>query len=156
VEETCLGRCPVIKRAADSADVAGVNIASRLSSNEGSRATRRALVVGVDSATLRLCRDVLERAGLAVSSVDTGIAAVIAARENRPDLILMDGQLRDVPGREAIRWLRSNPGLQVTPVIFLAATTEDGTARSRDWPDPVLPKPVSPGALLRTLREVLK
>jgi CheY-like chemotaxis protein len=37
-----------------------------------------------------------------VDAVDSGVAAVMAARENKPDLILMDLQLRDVAGREAI------------------------------------------------------
>jgi len=45
--------------------------------------------------------------------VDTDIAAVVAAREELPDLILLDIQLRDVPGHEAIKWLRSTAALAI-------------------------------------------
>ena len=89
------------------------------------RSHRRALVVGVDPATLRFCRDALESAGFAVHAVDTGIAAVVAAREELPDLILLDIQLRDVPGREAIKWLRSIAALRSTPIVVLTAEAED-------------------------------
>jgi two-component system, cell cycle response regulator DivK len=85
----------------------------------------RALVVGADSATLQLCRDALESSGFAADAVDSGIAAVVAARESPPDLVLVDVQLRDVPGREAIGWLRSNPALQSTPIIALTTNAED-------------------------------
>jgi CheY-like chemotaxis protein len=73
---------------------------------------RRALVVGADSETLQLCRDALESSGFVADAMDSGIAAVVAARASPPDLVLVDVQLRDVPGCEAIGWLRSNPSLQ--------------------------------------------
>jgi hypothetical protein len=45
---------------------------------------------GTDSATLQLCRDALESSGFAADAVDSGIAAVVAARESPPDLVLVD------------------------------------------------------------------
>src|SRR5476651_252349 len=73
----------------------------RASSMEN-QSRRRALVVEAEPTTLRLCRDALESSGFVVDAVDSGIAAVVAAREALPDVIVMDLQLRDVPGREAI------------------------------------------------------
>ena len=117
------------------------------------RSHRRALVVGADPATLRFCRDALESSGFAVHAVDTGIAAVVAAREELPDLIFVDAQLHDFPGREAIKWLRSIPALQSMPIIVLTAEAEDD-ARTRQTPS--LQKPVSVAAIWRTIHEVLE
>ena len=120
------------------------------------RPLRRALVVGADPVTLRFCRDALKSSGFAVDAVDSGIAAVVAAREDLPDLIFVDVQLRDVPGREAIRWLRSNPALQSTPIIVLTTKAEDDAAPDLTRPGPSLLKPVSLAALRRVIREVLE
>jgi len=112
---------------------------------------RRALVIEADPATQRMCRNILESSGFAVDAVDRGIAAVVAARAELPDLILIDLELPDVPGREAIGWLRSNPALRSTPIILLA-----GNENYRDVaaisPGAVLRKPLSPPALQQTVQ----
>jgi CheY-like chemotaxis protein len=118
--------------------------------------SRRALVVEADPVTLRLCRNVLESSGFVVDAVDSGIAAVVAARQGRPDLILMDLQLRDVPGGEAIGWLRSNPALRSTPIIVITANGVDDGEFAAALPAASLRKPLSSAALRRTLQDVLK
>jgi CheY-like chemotaxis protein len=85
--------------------------------------------------------------------VDTGIAAVVAAREELPDLILLDIQLRDVPGHEAIKWLRSIAALRSTPIVVPTAEAEDDAVSP---PTPSLRKPVSLAAIWRTIQEVLE
>lgn len=119
------------------------------------RSARRALVVEADPVTRRLCRDVLESSGFAVAVVDSGIAAVVAAREGRPDLIVMDLQLRDVPGSEAIAWLRSNPALRSMPIIMIAAN-DDGAAVTLAGPGAVLRKPLSATIIRSTIQQVLR
>lgn len=120
------------------------------------RSCRRALVIETDPTTLRLCRDVLESSGFLVEATDSGIAAVVAAREGLPDLILVDLQLRDVPGREAIGWLRANPALQSTPIIVLATNAEDDQVPAATRPGAWLRKPVSPAGIRRAISEVLE
>jgi CheY-like chemotaxis protein len=117
---------------------------------------QRALVVEADPVTLRLCRDVLESSGFVVDAVDSGIGAVVAAREGLPDLIFLDLQLRDVPGGEAIGWLRSNPALRSTPIIVLTANAGDDADLVAARPGASLRKPLSPATIRRTIREVLK
>ena len=117
---------------------------------------RRALVVEADPVTLQLCRDVLESSGFVVDAVDSGIGAVVAAREGLPDLILMDLQLRDVPGGEAIGWLRSNPALRSTPIVVLTANAGDDAILATTRPAASLRKPLSPLTIRRTICEVLK
>lgn len=117
---------------------------------------QRALLAVLDPATLRRCRDVLEESGFLVDTVDAGIAALVAAREGRPEVIFMDLQLRDAPGREAIEWLRSNPALRSTPIILLTTKPEDEADVSAIGPVAFLRKPVSPTAIGRCLRSVMK
>lgn len=121
---------------------AGADKSSR--SGRGSSATdRSALVVGADPATLRLCSGVLEGSGFAVEVVDSGMEAVVAARQRTPVLILIASQLSDVPGREAVHWLRSNPALRLTPVIILAAYAEKDKGMDGSGPSVILQKPYS-------------
>ena len=116
---------------------------------------RRALVISADPVTLRSCRDALESSGFDVDAVESGIAAIIAARASLPALIFVDGQLRDVPGREAIKWLRSIPALKTTPVIVLASEAEEG-AVTVARPDPALRKPISLAAIRTTIQELFE
>jgi DNA-binding response OmpR family regulator len=116
------------------------------------RPCRCALVVEVDGATRRLCRAVLQGAGFSVDEADTGIAAVVAARRSLPDLVLVALQLPDVPGRQAVAWLRSNPALRTTPILVLGGEGEDDAPTG---PDTLLRKPFTPEALRRRVREVL-
>jgi CheY-like chemotaxis protein len=154
MEETRPRRPPATNCSKDATGAARVEAPS-LTVSSG-LPTRRALVVGAYSATLRLCHDALESSGFAADAVDSGIAAVVAARESPPDLVLVDVQLRDVPGCEAIGWLRSNPALQSTPIFVLTTNAEDDVVPTLARPYASLPKPVSPAAIRRTIREVLE
>jgi CheY-like chemotaxis protein len=116
----------------------------------------RALVAVVEPAALKLFRAVLEDSGFEIDTVDSGIGAVIAAREHHPDVILMDLQLRDVPAREAVEWLRSNPGLQSTPIIILTAKSDEKLYTAAILPGALLRKPVSPMAIRRAISGVLE
>ena len=116
----------------------------------------RALVAVVEPAALRLFRAVLEDSGFEIDTVDSGIGAVIAARERHPDVILMDLQLRDVPAREAVEWLRSNPGLRSTPIIVLTANSDEKLDAAAILPGALLRKPVSPMTIRRAISGVLE
>jgi two-component system, cell cycle response regulator DivK len=118
-------------------------------------AVRRALIAEADPATLHRCRDVLETAGFEVDAVDSGVAALVAARKRLPDLILIALQLRDVPGREVIGWFRSDPALRATPIIALASDAEDEAASAATRPDASLRKPLSSGSIRRAIHELL-
>jgi len=94
--------------------------------------------------------------GFAVATADSGIAAVMAARKELPDVILVDLQLRDVPGREAIEWLRSNPALLSTPMIILTMSSDDEADVAAIRPGASMRKPVSPLAMRQAIRAVLR
>ena len=97
--------------------------------------SQQALVVDADPETRRFCRVVLEQSGFIVRETDTGVAAVVAARESVPDAILLGLQLRDVIGREAMGWLEANPALHRTLFVTLNGwPAEDGASTRRKRP----------------------
>jgi CheY-like chemotaxis protein len=118
-------------------------------------AGRGALLIATDAANRQMCRRVLEENGLRVNAVDSGVAAVVAARALTPDIVCIDAQLRDVPARSAIAWLRSNPPLATTPIIVLIASQSDKVALASLAHNVILFAPVSPdmirNAVVKTL-----
>jgi len=114
---------------------------------------KRALLIEPNSGTQKLCCHVLERAGFAVDTVVSGIQAVVSARSHQPDLILMDLQLPDVPCRQAIDWLRSNPALRFTPILVLNGASGEGDNFADASPVSVIPKPLSAQSVQRAIQQ---
>jgi DNA-binding response OmpR family regulator len=113
---------------------------------------RRAVVAATDPAIQRLCKDVLTGLGYSIANgLDSGAGAVIAARHETPDIILLSQQLSDVPAREAVKWLRSNAALAATPIIIIGGRG-DGDA-GEVHAAMVLPRPVSAARLARAIAE---
>jgi CheY-like chemotaxis protein len=63
----------------------------------------------------------LERQGFVVVAAADGREALLAARQHRPDLILMDLDMPVLDGRGAIAALKSDPRTFKIPVIVLTA-----------------------------------
>jgi len=117
----------------------------------------KAIVVEDCPETSRLCRRFLEEHGLAVKQVNRGVAGLVEVRKERPDLVLIGFQLRDVSGFEAVSWLKADPALCLVPVIVICASTlpaEDLMLR-RSGIGAVLRKPVSAETLARAVCRVL-
>jgi DNA-binding NarL/FixJ family response regulator len=54
-----------------------------------------------------------------------GLAAVVAAQQHRPDIILMDIRMPGIDGLEATRRIMADPGLENTKVIVLTTFERD-------------------------------
>jgi CheY-like chemotaxis protein len=63
----------------------------------------------------------LERQGFVMVAAADGREAILAARQHRPDLILMDLDMPVLDGRGAIAALKSDPRTFKIPVIVLTA-----------------------------------
>lgn len=117
---------------------------------------RRALVVEADTGTRDICRAALKGLGFSVEAVDTGVAAVSAARENTPDVVVFDTQLRDVGGAELLGWFRGNPSLRDVPMIAISALAErEGAESIQKHVAGLVRKPVSRAALKDSVRHAL-
>lgn len=126
----------------------------RVGSGAATGGNRRcALVAASDAAARDACRSAFA-AGWEVVVVDSGVAAVIAARQDAPAVIFVDLQLRDVPGGQAVAWLRSNPELDRVPIVLIAGGAEDDAEIAAIHPNALLRKPVSRGAVERIARSL--
>lgn len=74
-------------------------------------------------------RLMLNAAGYDASEAADGRAALIAAQQHHPDLILMDISLPELDGLEATRALRAQAAFAQLPIIILSAHDTDELRR---------------------------
>ena len=113
------------------------------------------LLVEDNEKNMKLFRDVLRTAGYETLEATTGQRAVEIAVEHEPDVVLMDVQLPDIDGVEALRRLRANRRTAAIPVIALTAQAMHGD-RERFLSagfDKYVAKPVDIVALVDTVDE---
>jgi two-component system, OmpR family, response regulator len=134
----------------------GVAQSGGASSPGATQAEARLLVVEDDPNIRELLSASLRFAGFAVDAVTTGAEAVTAARESKPDLIVLDVMLPDYDGFEVIKRLRDT-GVRV-PVVFLTARdgTEDKVRGLTAGGDDYVTKPFSLEELTARIRAVLR
>ncbi|HEX3254386.1 MAG TPA: response regulator [Gaiellaceae bacterium] len=84
------------------------------------------LVVEDNEKNMKLFRDVLLAAGYSTLEATTGGEAVELATEHVPDLVLMDIQLPDIDGVEALGRLRADRRTASMPILALTAQAMEG------------------------------
>jgi two-component system, OmpR family, response regulator len=116
----------------------------------------RILVVDDEPSIVDLLREALRYAGFEVTSADNGFDAVRLAREQRPDLLVLDVMMPGYDGLDVVRRLRSE-GDRV-PVLFLTAraASQDAIAGLTVGADDYVTKPFSLGELVARIRAVLR
>ncbi|MDG4823081.1 response regulator transcription factor [Asanoa sp. WMMD1127] len=116
----------------------------------------RLLVVEDDPNILELLSASLKFAGFEVSTATSGSSAVSAAKDRRPDLVVLDVMLPDLDGFEVIRLMRE--GGTRTPVVFLTArdATDDKIRGLTLGGDDYVTKPFSLEELTARIRAVLR
>lgn len=71
---------------------------------------------------------VLSSLGYEIIEAEDGLSGIESARNNPPDLILMDIGLPDIDGLDATRRIKLIPALKKIPVIALTANAMQGDA----------------------------
>jgi CheY-like chemotaxis protein len=109
----------------------------------------RILVVEDDPDLAGMLADHLEGRGHHVLSARTGLDAIDVAVHERPDLILMDVEMPETDGLEAMRRIRAHDGLETTPILALTALAMPGDReRCRDaGATDYMSKPLNLGSL---------
>ncbi|MCB0193400.1 MAG: response regulator [Anaerolineae bacterium] len=82
------------------------------------------LVVDDAPANIKLISDMLSPTGYTVMTKTSGRQAIDDARQNSPDLILLDIMMPGMDGYEVCRQLKSNEDTRDIPVIFMSALTQ--------------------------------
>jgi two-component system phosphate regulon response regulator PhoB len=120
--------------------------------------TPRILIVEDEAALVTLLRYNLEREGFAVSEATDGEEALLRAKEDKPDLVVLDWMLPLMSGIEVCRRLRRMPETRAVPVIILTARGEeaDKVRGLEGGADDYVTKPFSPVELIARIRALLR
>ncbi|WP_119167396.1 phosphate regulon transcriptional regulator PhoB [Algihabitans albus] len=116
------------------------------------------LLVEDEAALVTLLRYNLEREGFRLADARDGEEALVLAKEERPDLVLLDWMLPLMSGLEVCRQLRRAPETRDVPIIILTARGEEADkVRGLDsGADDYITKPFSPAELVARMRAVLR
>ncbi len=116
------------------------------------------LIVEDEEALVTLLRYNLEKESFHVVSAADGEEALVLAKEETPDLILLDWMLPLMSGIELCRRLRRSPGLAKVPIIMLTAKGEeaDKVRGLESGADDYVTKPFSPAELIARMRAVMR
>jgi two-component system cell cycle response regulator DivK len=85
------------------------------------------LIVDDNEKNRKLATNVLRAAGFETLEAATGAEAITLAMEHVPDVVLMDLQLPDMNGTDALRELDRNEPTAQIPVVALSAMPLEGT-----------------------------
>lgn len=113
------------------------------------------LVVDDEERLVSLVKAYLEQGGFRVVTAKDGRNALFIARQERPDLILLDVMMPEMDGHEFMRLHRHERN---TPIILLTAKIEedDKIIGLELGADDYITKPFSPRELLARIRAVLR
>ena len=115
------------------------------------------MIVEDNELNMKLFHDLLDAHGYRTLQTRTGMEALRLARQERPDLILMDIQLPEVSGLEVTKWLKDDEALCDIPVIAVTAFAMKGDEeRIREGGcEAYISKPISIATFLDEVRRHL-
>jgi DNA-binding response OmpR family regulator len=117
------------------------------------------LVVDDEPHIAEVVRDYLKQAGYRVLTASDGQTALVLARHERPDLVVLDLMLPGgADGLDVCRSVRRDPALADVPIIMLTARTEeaDRVIGLELGADDYVTKPFSPREVVARVRAVLR
>jgi CheY-like chemotaxis protein len=103
--------------------------AQEAGSGGGAARTAAILYIEDNVSNFELVRHLLsQRPHVRLAAATRGELGVELARRQRPDLILLDLHLPDIPGHEVLRQLREAPETRDIPVVMISADATAGQA----------------------------
>ena len=118
---------------------------------------RKILVVEDDPSALRLAGYALEQEGYQVITASDGLEGVRKARDEHPDLIILDIMLPGLDGYEVCQQLRKEPETAKLPILILSAKAReiDKDTGLKIGADDYLTKPADPSTIVAKVKALL-
>ena len=118
---------------------------------------KKVLIVEDNELIMKLFHDLLDAHGYETLQTREGLEALSIAREQRPDLILMDIQLPEISGLEVTKWLKEDDELCSIPVVAVTAFAMKGDEERirQGGCEAYISKPISVSGFLETIRRLL-
>ena len=115
------------------------------------------LIVEDNELNMKLFHDLLESQGYNILQTRNGVEALKIARDQKPDLILMDIQLPEVSGLEVTKWIKEDDDIRHIPVIAVTAFAMKGDEEKfrNGGCEAYIAKPISVNGFLETVARFL-
>ena|SRR5579884_1391318 len=107
------------------------------------------LIVDDSADTRAVCRGMLAAAGFAVAEASDGLVGLGLAESRRPDVILLNYEMKRMPGDEFVSRLAI--ACRPAPPVVAIGHRPDAGCRARVF----LEKPIASGALLQAVADAL-
>lgn len=119
--------------------------------------SKKVLIVEDNELNMKLFHDLLEAHGIGTVQTKDGHNVLKLAREEKPDLILMDIQLPEISGLDVTRWLKEDDELRSIPVIAVTAFAMKGDEQKirEGGCEDYISKPISVTRFLETVQKYL-
>ena len=118
---------------------------------------KKILVIEDDPATSRLVEYSLRHKGYQVISASNGLDGIRKARDEAPDLIILDVMLPGMDGFEICHRLRSEPDTAAIAILMFSAKAQeiDRDTGLKVGADDYLSKPADPSEITRRVENLL-
>jgi CheY-like chemotaxis protein len=124
---------------------------------------KRVLLVDDDFDFLAATKTMIEAGGYTVDTAENAEDGLEKAREDKPDLIVLDVMMPGMSGWEACEILKNTPGTEDIPIIMLTAvaskvrqTSYSHHSGKQTEADDYIPKPVEIPDLIARIKRLLK
>ena len=123
-----------------------------------SPASKKILIVEDEHDILQLIKLYLEKEGFRTVAAKTGTEGLQCAKQEKPDLVVLDLMLPEIDGLEVCKRLRSAPETAMLPIIMLTAKAEesDTVVGLELGADDYVTKPFSPKTLVARIKALLR
>jgi DNA-binding response OmpR family regulator len=120
---------------------------------------KKILIIDDEASITRLLKLNLEKTGaFVVRDENKGLRGYSAAREFKPDLVLLDIMMPDMDGGDVAAQLQNDPLLNKVPIIFLTAAVKKDEVNARDGiigGFPYIAKPLNVRGVLSMIEQQL-
>ena len=115
------------------------------------------LIIEDDPSFLRAISHIVEKEGYNVTNASNGMTGLRMAKEDKPDLLILDVMLPGIDGFEICNRLRNEPETAKLPIIMLSAKGQetDKSTGLKVGANEYLTKPVDRTVLLEKLTSLL-
>jgi len=116
------------------------------------------LIADDDELVVDLVRSALNERGHVVGALNDGTSVRQVVELKRPDLVILDCSMPELPGVEALRQIRSSPSGYRTPVLMLTGRTSkaDEEIAFRTGADDYIRKPFDMDQLIARVEVLLE
>ena len=123
----------------------------------------KVLVVDDEPDMVEMLKVLLENSSYEVVSAYDGKEGIATAKQEKPDLIVLDLMMPEMNGFEACKEMKNDPDLKDIPVLVLTAISQkiSATKYARDLglgllSDDYIDKPVDPNVLLNRIETLMR